>query len=199
MNNKELFDILQKIFLVDGVMHKRYVHTVGVIEMALTLNKVHNLGIDENKIMIACGLHDMSKLMPKENMLEILNDNYPDEFDELLEFPQIWHGYVARIVAEEKYNIKDKDILNAIKYHTTGRIEMSNLEKIVFLSDYIEKNTRISDAMVETRKIAYNNLDKAVVKSLEDTIEYLTKENKKIYQKTLETYQYYLNKGKCDV
>ena len=53
--------------------------------------------------------------------------------------------------------------------------------------------------MVETRKIAYNNLDKAVVKSLEDTIEYLTKENKKIYQKTLETYQYYLNKGKCDV
>ena len=74
MNNKELFDILQNVFLVDGVMHKRYIHTIGVMEMALTLNKVHNLGIDDDKIMIACGMHDMSKLMPKENMLEILKE-----------------------------------------------------------------------------------------------------------------------------
>ncbi len=199
MTNIELFKLLKDTFYINGKIHKRYTHTIGVIEMALTLNKMHHLNLDEDKIILAAGLHDIAKLVSKEEMLDVLNKYYPEDVKELMEFPSVWHGWVGCIFAKEKYNISDIEVLNAIKYHTTGKVEMNNLEKLIFVSDYIEKNTRIYDDMIITRKLAYHNLDDAVRKTLLDTIEYLQKENKPIYSKTLQTYQYYLDKGKVNV
>ena len=73
---------------------------------------------------------------------------------------------------------------------------MNNLEKLIFVSDYIEKITRNYESMIETRMIAYKSLDEALVKTLSDTIEYLKKEEKAIYSLTLDTYNYYLGKRK---
>jgi len=71
---------------------------------------------------------------------------------------------------------------------------MTELEKIIFVSDYIEKITRKEQEMIETRNIAFKNLDQAVVKVLENTILYLKQNKKKIYYLTDETYNYYLVK-----
>lgn len=199
MDNLELFKIIENAFFVNGVMHKRYVHTIGVIEMALTLNRKHNLNLDEKDIMIAAGMHDITKLMPKDEMEIILKENFESEFEELEPFNDVWHGYVASVYVKKHYGITNENILNAIKYHTTGKVAMNNLEKLIFVSDYIEKNTRTNESMIKTREVAFQNLDMAVVKTLEDTIEYLKNNNKPIYSKTLETYNYYLSKGKCDV
>ena len=95
---------------------------------------------------------------------------------------------------KEKYGIDDIEVLNAIKYHTTGHKDMTKLEKVVFVSDYIEKITRKEQVMIETRKIAFKSLDQAVIKILENTILYLRQNKKKVYYLTNETYNYYLVK-----
>ena len=199
MNKKELLECILNEFTIDGDIHKRYYHTLGVIEMALTLNRKLNLNLNEEQVFISAALHDVAKLMPKDEMEEILQKEFCDLYSEIKDYPTIWHSFVGSYVAKTKYKIVDKEILNAIKYHTTGKIEMTKLEKLIFVSDYTEKITRNHKSMIETRKLAYNNLDDALVKTLSDTIEYLKSENKGIYIKTLETYEYYLEKGKCDV
>lgn len=199
INYKDLFDVILKEFTINGEVHKRYFHTIGVVEMALTLNKKLKLNIDSDKVFASAILHDVAKLMPKEEMLDILKDEYSDLYEELKDYPNVWHSFVGAYVAKTKYNIQDNEVLDAIKYHTTGKINMNNLEKLIFVSDYIEKITRNYESMIETRMIAYKSLDDALVKTLSDTIEYLKKEEKAIYSLTLDTYNYYLEKGRCNV
>ena len=170
---KNLLEKIKKEFTIDGIVHQRYYHTIGVIEMALTLNNVHNLNISQEKLILASAFHDIAKLLDKETMWDILTKHYASELALLKDYPQIWHSFVGKIYAKEKYGIDDPEILNAIKYHTTGHKNMTELEKIIFVSDYIEKITRKEQEMIETRNIAFKNLDQAVVKVLENTILYL--------------------------
>lgn len=190
-------DVLEKIkteFTIDGIVHQRYYHTIGVIEMALTLNNVHKLNISQKKIIFASAFHDIAKLLDKKTMWDILSKYYTSELELLKDYPQIWHSFVGEIYAKEKYGIDDIEVLNAIKYHTTGHKDMTKLEKVVFVSDYIEKITRKEQVMIETRKIAFKSLDQAVIKILENTILYLRQNKKKVYYLTNETYNYYLVK-----
>ncbi|MBS5852127.1 MAG: bis(5'-nucleosyl)-tetraphosphatase (symmetrical) YqeK [Bacilli bacterium] len=190
-------DVLEKIkteFTIDGIVHQRYYHTIGVIEMALTLNNVHKLNISQKKIILASAFHDIAKLLDKKTMWDILSKYYTSELELLKDYPQIWHSFVGEIYAKEKYGIDDIEVLNAIKYHTTGHKDMTKLEKVVFVSDYIEKITRKEQVMIETRKIAFKSLDQAVIKILENTILYLRQNKKKVYYLTNETYNYYLVK-----
>ena len=190
-------DVLEKIkteFTIDGIVHQRYYHTIGVIEMALTLNNVHKLNISQKKIILASAFHDIAKLLDKKTMWDILSKYYTSELELLKDYQQIWHSFVGEIYAKEKYGIDDIEVLNAIKYHTTGHKDMTKLEKVVFVSDYIEKITRKEQVMIETRKIAFKSLDQAVIKILENTILYLRQNKKKVYYLTNETYNYYLVK-----
>lgn len=191
---KNLLEKIKKEFTIDGIVHQRYYHTIGVIEMALTLNNVHNFNISQEKLILASAFHDIAKLLDKETMWDILTKHYASELALLKDYPQIWHSFVGKIYAKEKYGIDDPEILNAIKYHTTGHKNMTELEKIIFVSDYIEKITRKEQEMIETRNIAFKNLDQAVVKVLENTILYLKQNKKKIYYLTDETYNDYLVK-----
>lgn len=199
MNNQELFELLKTTFYQDGKLNNRYLHTIGVIEMALTLNHQHHLNIDDKKIILSAGLHDIAKLLPKDEQRKIMETTYPTEFIKLKDFPEVWHGYVASLIAKKTYHIDDQEILDAIKYHTTGKLQMNDLEKLIFLSDYIEKNTRTNDEMLKTRKLAYQNIDQAICKMVENTLNYLEKNEKPIYQTTIDIYHEYLDKGKKDV
>ena len=98
-----------------------------------------------------------------------------------------------------KYGIIDDRILNAICYHTTGRPNMTNLEKIIFISDYVEEKTRVGECFEVARKAANKNLNDAIVVIIEQTIAYLKKNNKPVYQLTEETYQFYLKEVKKSV
>lgn len=191
-----ILETIKEEFTINGVVNKRYYHTIGVIEMANKLNELHRLGLDEEKVTISAAFHDIAKLLPKDEQYHILTKHYPQEIEQLTEYPDVWHSFAGAVYAREKYKINDVEILNAIKYHTTGKPNMTNLEKIIFISDYIEEVTRKLPKMIEARKIALDNLDKGVQKVLEDTIDYLKNNNKKIYYLTEATYQYYLQKGK---
>lgn len=109
--------------------------------------------------------------------------------------PKLCHAPLAAKIAQKIYMVKDKDILNAIRYHTLGRKNMSLLEKIIYIADHMEPaRNHLHVAVI--RKMAYKNLDKAIAMSTSSMIEFLLREEKPIAKEALETRNYYMEKAK---
>lgn len=173
----------------DKIGEKRFLHTLRVKDIAVELSKIY--GVDEKKAEIAGFLHDVAKFKNKELLYEYVRIYNLEMTEDLKKAPQIIHAHLGSEIALKKYNIKDKDICNAIKYHTTGRAGMSSLEKIIFLADYIEPNRNFS-GVDEARKLAFKDLDKAMVFSLDNTIKFLIDENLYIAIDTIKARNYEL-------
>lgn len=167
----------------------RYEHTLRVEEIAVNL--AEKLGIDKEKTSIAAILHDFCKFWPKETLKSWIHDRQLPL--DLLEFhSELWHGPVGAEVAAIRFGITDQEILQAIRYHTTGRPEMSMLEKVIFLADIIEPGRQFP-GVEELRKIAKHDLDRAVLESLDQTIRFLLKKRQKIYPLTFLARNYFLD------
>lgn len=134
---------------------KLYEHSLRTMEQAEKLAR--HYGIDVEKAKIAALLHDCGKKMTKGN------DN-------------LTHSKIGRDIAKDVFGVMDDEILNAISYHTTGRENMTMLDKIVFIADKIEPK-RNYEGIEELKEIAYTNIDKAIIKSLESTLEYVKMRN----------------------
>jgi predicted HD superfamily hydrolase involved in NAD metabolism len=147
----------------------RWEHTLRVAETSIRLAR--RFGADEQKAEVAAILHDYCKFWPDEQLVRwIMDRGLPED---LLQFnKELWHAPVGAEVAEVRFGIQDEDILNAIRYHTSGRPQMSLLEKIVFLADYIEPGRRFP-GVEEVRKTAESDLDRAVLAALAKTIVFL--------------------------
>lgn len=172
---------------------KRYEHTLGVAYTAASLAMCY--GADLNSALIAGMLHDCAKCLSNEKKISIckkhdLPINPAEEKN-----PFLLHAKVGSYLASKKYGVTDPDILNAILNHTTGRPDMSLLEKIVWLSDYIEPGRKQAPNLPEIRRIAFENLDKALVMALENTLSYLKGGNMEIDSMTQKTYDFYKNGG----
>lgn len=175
--------------------HPRYAHSVGVMTMALKLNQLHHLNVEPDDIKLAALLHDIAKPYEPSQSLHILETFYtkllsPEEYEMILKFPAIWHAYVGAIVIQQEYGIENMNVIEAIKYHTTGRAQMSNLEKLIFLSDYIEEG-RKGAHFEEARKTAYLDIDQAIIKMYEYEFAYLKGNNNEICPLGLSAYRYY--------
>lgn len=161
----------------------RWEHTLRVAETAIKLAKRE--GVDQHKTQIAAILHDYCKFWSEQDLAYWIKQELLPE--ELLSYnKELWHAPVGAAVARKKFGIKDENILNAIRYHTSGRPAMSKLEKIIFLADYIEPGRRFKE-VEEVRRVAENNLNQAVLRALDNTIVYLIKQSQKIYPLTLDT------------
>ncbi len=148
----------------------RLKHILGVRETAIKFGKKFDLDLD--LLETAALLHDITKYYTlKQNKLII--DGYYEETEEIYNNynEQILHAFSAYVLAKEKYNIKSGEILNSILNHTIGRPNMSMYEKVIFISDYIEPN-RTYESCVKVRKIAMNNIDKAVFTAIDDSIKF---------------------------
>ncbi len=163
---------------------KRYEHTIGVMETAIVL--AGKFGVDSKKAELAAIFHDYAKFRSKEEMEKIIVDqNMPKQ---LLEFhSELWHAPVGAYLVRMEAGIHDEDILQAIRFHTTGNKNMNILDKIVFLADYIEPGRKFP-GVEDVRKVALENLDEAVVMALRNTIKFLLDKKQPIYPDTLETY-----------
>lgn len=149
---------------------KRYKHTQGVAQESIQLAKRY--GADSDKAYIAGLLHDCAKCFTDEEKL-VLCDKYNLVLDDILKSqPDLTHSFLGAKIAQEEYGIQDSEILDAIAYHTTGRPNMSLLEKIVFIADYIEPNREYFEGLDKVRELAYKDIDKAIIYSLESTINY---------------------------
>lgn len=174
-----MFDLnIYKDKLISDIGIKRFNHCLRVKDFALKLN--HN--IDAYKVKTAAILHDCAKY--REAYYLGKYEDKCDFSDEILSNKAVIHSFLGKIVAKEEYNIYDEDILNAIKYHTTGRENMTELEKVIYLADACEKE-RNYDGVEEIRKLAFVDLDKAILKSLDLTIKSLVDRKNIIFLLTI--------------
>ncbi len=164
MTYQEVFPAVQeKLGLTD-----RFNHTLEVVKIAeLLANKYH---ADIEKVKIAAILHDVTKYDAVENHQLLMKSHFNN--DDCIHWPKpIWHALSAVIYAKDTLGITDVEILNAIKYHTTGRPNMSLIEKIIFVADFIEPTRKFDNSIF--RNAAFNDLDLAVFMILKSQNDYL--------------------------
>lgn len=171
---------------------KRYQHTIGVCYTAICLAMRYQISLEQAGI--AGLLHDCAKYGSDEDIRKrCIKHNLPmTEEDYTILAPL--HAKLGAYYARSRYHVDDTDILNAIQYHTTGRENMSELEKIIFVADYIEPGRNKADHLTELRSLAFQDLDHAVLLIAKGTIDYLEKQNLPIMQLTRKAYAYYLEK-----
>jgi predicted HD superfamily hydrolase involved in NAD metabolism len=168
----------------EQITERRYIHTLGVVESAIEL--AERYGADVKKAELAAIFHDYAKFRPKEEMEQIIIAEKMDPA--LLEYNmELWHAPVGAYLVNKEAGIQDAEILDAIAYHTSGRVGMSLLDKVVYLADYIEPG-RSFPGVDEVRQTAKQNLDHAVIQALRNTVVFLMKRNQAIYPDTFKTY-----------
>lgn len=187
MKQKELMEIRKA--MEKSLDSKRYEHTLGVEYTAAALAMRYDESIANARL--AGLLHDCAKCLSDEKRLSICRKNQIPVNEIERRNPFLLHAKVGCFLARDEYGVKDADVLNAILNHTTGRPGMSLLEKIVFLADYIEPGRKQAPHLQKIRKLAFEDLDRALVLVLEDTLAYLSDTGNEIDPMTKETYAYY--------
>lgn len=174
-------------WLKDNLSEERYFHTLGTAQCAKELALKFNL--DPEKAYLAGLLHDCAKCFSNEKLLEIIENNLQVHESEILNYKTL-HAPVSAFISEKDFGICDNEILLAVRWHTLGRIDMTDFEKIVFLADKIEPNTRDKDYIEKIRLILdeENGLNKALLQCYKETIKSLVKRNLKICPLTIEIY-----------
>ena len=172
---------------------KRYEHTLGVAYTAAAL--AMRYGDDVNNAILAGMLHDCAKCLTNEKRLSIC-EKYNIAVNEAeRKNPYLLHAKVGSFLAMKKYGVTDKDVINAILNHTTGRPGMSLLEKIIWIADYIEPGRKQAPNLPLVRKLAFEDLDQALLTALRDTLEYLHAGKMEVDNMTQRTYDFYRNGG----
>ena len=162
----------------------RFKHCIGVSKTAQKLAELNQYDID--KAALAGFIHDYAKQVSVEEYREVIKTKGFDQ--DLLNWNRsIWHGIVGTYFIQRDLKITDSEILTAVRRHTTADVEMTTLDKIVFMADYIEPG-RSFPGVEEARKITYANLDKGVGYQLAHTLEFLIEKRDKIYPRTLDAY-----------
>ncbi len=161
----------------------RYLHSIGAMESAGDLAILN--GVDVRRARIAALLHDCAKELSIEKML-IMAHRYKVAIDEVSMWETVLiHGPLGAKIAEHQYCVNDHEILDAIECHTTGKKNMTKLDKIIYISDYIEPY-RDFEGVNELRRMAMEDLDAAVKFALDFTISDLLNTGRLIHPRTLE-------------
>lgn len=174
--SRENIDLI-KADLKEKLPKKRYEHTLGVAYTAAALAMCY--GEDILKAELAGILHDVAKAKKSSELKDDMKgyiDPYTDgDYVALIadKAPQILHAIYAPYLAKKDYRIEDKDILSAIRWHTTGKKNMTMLEKIVFVADYIEPNRKKLPDLDRIRTLSFHDISEAVKVIAKSTIEYL--------------------------
>jgi len=174
-------------WLKDNLSDKRYIHTLGTAQCAKEL--AQKFGLNTEKAYYAGLLHDCAKCFSNEKLLEIIHAHLSVEECELLNYKTL-HAPVSAYIAENQFGITDNEILSAIRWHTLGKTDMSDFEKIIFLADKIEPNTRDKD--YRQKLLAFlneeNGLNRALLECYKSTIKSLVDRNLKICPLTIDIY-----------
>ncbi len=177
-------------WLKENLSEERYEHSIGTAETAKDLAVKYNQNPD--RAYIAGLLHDCAKCFSNEKLLEIINTKMVVDDVEKMSYKTL-HAPVSSYIAKEEFGVEDDEILSAIRWHTLGKLEMTDFEKIIYLADKIEYKTReieyaqpIRDCLVGERA-----LDKAMLQSYKQTITSLVKRDLVICPLTIEIYNSY--------
>ena len=187
----ELYDVVKS-----EVSEKRFNHILGVVKRAIEYAQIYNANIEDVKV--AAILHDIAKEYSEEKSYEIL-EKYGYNVDEVENNNyNLIHSKVGSIIAKYEYGLSD-DICNAIAFHTTGRSNMSMLEKIIYLADATEEgrnykhsiNELTIEEVVATVK---EDIDKGLIYVLKWSLQSILRRDLLMHMNTVEAYNFYLDK-----
>lgn len=167
----------------------RYEHTLGVMYTAASLAMAHGYPVED--AMIAGLLHDCAKNIPDDEKLKLCKKNHIPINSTEQERPCLLHAKLGAFLAQTEYGIKNQGILHAIQVHTTGEPDMSTLDQIIYIADYIEPMRDKAPDLEEVRKLAFTDLNLCVARILHDTLTYLHEKGGKIDPGTQRSYDYY--------
>lgn len=176
---------------------ERYEHTLGTAQCARELARMY--GLNEDKAYLAGLLHDCAKCKSNNELLEIIENELKQVNPDELQNYKTLHAPVGAHFAKTRYGIEDPEIINAIACHTIGKVNMSTFEKIIFLADKIEANTRDKKYRDEILEIINNNagekgLNLALFRCFSETIKSLVNRKLKICKTTIDVYNELLGK-----
>ena len=188
MSDREYYKKLRKK-IKDVMTKSRYEHTLGVEFTAASLAMRYEVDIE--KAELAGLLHDCAKCIDSEDTLDECKKYNIELTDVEKRNPFLIHSKLGAVHAKKLYGVDDEDIISAIRFHTTGKPDMTMLEKIVFVADYIEPLRYKQQDIDEVRHLAFTDLDSCVYKILDDTISYLSKNHKEIDTESVKTRDFY--------
>lgn len=175
-------------WLKNNLTDEKYIHSIGAMECAIELAEY--FGIDTEKAQTAGLLHDCAKNFNEQKSLDLIkNYNIEITSDELECFKTL-HAPIGSYLAKHQFGVDDIEILTAIRFHTIGNFNMSKLEKIIFIADKIEPNTRPDKIILPVREVLFNEngLDLAMLFLYKRTIKHLLKKDLKLSAHTVEMY-----------
>lgn len=164
---------------------KRYYHSVCVSKAAVELAKKY--GANPGKAETAGILHDIMKDLPQEKQLEKMKEYGICLTEVERSAPKLWHAMLGAAYLQKELHIEDREILDAVRYHTTGRRDMTLLDRVLFLADFISAD-RDYPGVEELRKAADKNMEEAVMEGLAYTVADLANGKKPIHPDTIEAY-----------
>ena len=176
-------------YLENSISLKRYIHSINVSKTAQKLAE-HYEG-DAVKAEIAGLVHDCARGLDTSLQLDCLKEEGIAADDLTLSVKELLHGPAAVHICRRVFAIEDEEILSAVRYHTTGKENMSLLEKIIYLSDFIEP-ARSFPGVEEIRGLAFKSLDKALLMAFNSSIEYILSKNGFIHTDTILARNYLL-------
>lgn len=171
--------------LFEDLSLKRFSHTLAVADTARRLALLH--GLDPVKAEVAGLLHDCAKCLPLKEMQRIAKDNHLTDDPSILESGALLHSVVGAYLASTKYGCSDEEVIAAIRSHTTGQPGMSQLAMAVWLADTIEPTRAPYPLLDKTRMLAALSLEKAMITSLEGTLQHVRKKGDSVHPATVDT------------
>ena len=177
-----IYDYLRK-----NLKEKRYIHVLGVISTAKKLADLY--GVSKEKAELAALCHDAGKNLTNEELLNIIEENNIKLSLDEKKTPELWHSIVSPIIAKEKFDIYDEDVLEAMRWHTTGKPDMTMLQKIIYISDMIEPS-RVFDGVSIIREKVLEDLDLGVIQGMVHTIRHLIDKGQIVDKNTIEARNY---------
>ncbi|MBU5335231.1 bis(5'-nucleosyl)-tetraphosphatase (symmetrical) YqeK [Intestinibacter bartlettii] len=196
MNSLDIHNIdTEKIIEKLNTMLKpnRLTHSINVANCAVKLSEIY--GCDKEKAYLAGLVHDCAKYFTKEQIDSYVK-KYNIELDPLeIDNIALSHSVIGSFVIQDVFNIQDMDIINAVRYHTTGRENMSILEKIIFMADMIEEG-RDFPGVDELRNLSFSGqLDKALITSFNNTIKFVIENNQLIHPRSVRARNYLMQEN----
>lgn len=176
-------------YLKQNLSKKRLKHSIGVSDTARML--ALHYGCDPDKAELAGLLHDCAREKTMAELIQYVRAEgiEPDEMS--MSMRELLHGPAAVYICRKTFNINDEEVLSAIRYHTIGKVNMTLLEKIIFLADYIEPS-RDFKGVKKLRDLAYSDLDGALLAAFDSTIEYILAKKAYIHIDTIAARNYLL-------
>ncbi|MBE6848435.1 MAG: HD domain-containing protein [Ruminococcus sp.] len=175
--------------LAQRLSQKRFRHSCNVAQAARELAKRY--GADADKAYFAGLVHDICKELPfeEQEQLVLASDMQPDLAE--LHSKKVWHGIAGAQLLRTEFGITDMDILNAVRFHTVGRAQMSLLEEIIYIADMISEE-RDYKGVGRMRRLAYENLQEAMLEALQDSAAAVLKKGVMLPEYSIAAYNYYL-------